>query len=107
MQQLLDTALDQASPAARARFNQLLAGCADLATASDPMPALPFQQISTSQDDAAAEAEQRLFTDPHINAALDWLDLAAGLQPGASRRQVASQLARLNVGDVHRSQRSP
>jgi hypothetical protein len=36
MQQLLDTALDQAPPAVHARFTQLLAGCADPPPASDP-----------------------------------------------------------------------
>lgn len=101
MQQLLDTALDQASPAARARFTQLLAGCADLAPAPDPMQAPPLQYTPTSHNDATAEAERRLHADPHIDAALDWLDRSAGWAPGTSREFVASRLARLNLGELH------
>src|SRR5690349_1328695 len=101
MQQLLDTALDQASPMAQARFTQLLAGCVDPTSEPDPMPAPSFPQGPTRPKDVTADAERRLYTDPHIDAALDWLDQAAGLPAGASRRQVASRLARLNVEEVH------
>lgn len=101
MQQLLDTALDQASLMAQARFTQLLAGRIDPAPEPDPMPALPLPQGPTRPNNGTADAERRLYTDPHIDAALDWLDQAAGLPAGASRRQVASQLAWLNVGEVH------
>ena len=101
MQQLLDTALDHASPMAQARFTQLLAGCVDPTPVPDLMPALPPPQGPTRPNNGTADAERRLYTDPHIDAALNWLDQAAGLPAGASRRQVASQLARLNVGEVH------
>lgn len=101
MQQLLDTALDQASPMAQARFTQLLAGRIDPEPEPDPVPALPLPQGPTRPNNGTADAERRLYTDPHIDAALDWLDQAAGLPAGASRRQVASQLAWLNVGEVH------
>ena len=101
MQQLLDTALNQASPMVQARFSQLLAGRIDAAPEPDPMPAIPRPQGPTRPNNGTADAERRLYTDPHIDAALDWLDQAAGLPAGASRRQVASQLARLNVGEVY------
>lgn len=101
MQQLLDTALNQASPMVQARFSQLLAGRIDAAPEPDPMPAIPRPQGPTRPNNGTADAERRLYTDPHIDAALDWLDQAADLPAGASRRQVASQLARLNVGEVY------
>src|SRR5688500_15325097 len=57
MQQLLDTAHDQADPAVKTRFAALTA---------EPKLDLP--------DGAAADAELRLSSDPNIVAALDWLD---------------------------------
>jgi hypothetical protein len=67
MQQLLDTAFEQASPAVKARFSKL----ADDAHAS--FPADP-----PVNDQAAADAELRLSADPNIGAALEWLDEHAG-----------------------------
>ena len=102
MQQLLDTALEQASPSARERFTQLLAGCVDPAPAPDPIHPPPSVNARTSHDDAATtEAERRLHTDPHVNAALDWLDQSAGWVPGTGRGIVISRLARLSVGELH------
>lgn len=107
MQQLLDTALEQASPEVTTRFTQFLAGSTDPATtradpASNPMHAPPCHHTDTShQSPATAEAERRLNTDPHIDAALDWIDRSAGWAPGASRGLVASRLARLNVRELH------
>lgn len=102
MQQLLDTALQQASPVVQARFTQLLAGCADPTRTPDPVQAPPSEHAHTSHDDAAtADAKRRLHTDPHIHAALDWLDRSAGWSPGTSRGIVTSRLARLNVGELH------
>jgi hypothetical protein len=79
MQQLLDTALERAGADAKARFATLTAGPAD--------------------DDAgkAADAEERLSADTNISAALQWLDQAAGWEPGAARRDVASRLAQVDV----------
>jgi hypothetical protein len=107
MQQLLDTALDQASPGVTTRFTQLLAGSADPFTtradpAPNPMQAPPCHHTGTRHESTAtAETERRLNTDPHIDAALDWLDQSAGWAPGASRGVVASRLARLNVRELH------
>jgi hypothetical protein len=86
MQQLLDTALEQASPGAKTRFTQLLAGSADPsithtqpAHAPDPRHAPPSQHTDTRHESAATtDAQRRLNTDPHIDAALDWLDRSAG-----------------------------
>lgn len=90
MQQLLDTALEQASPAVKARFAHLVNGAAE----TEPTdPSVDHQ--------AAADAELRLQTDPNIGAALEWLDEHAGWAPGTSRRDVASRLARLDVGELH------
>lgn len=105
MQQLLDTALEQASAAVTARFTQFLAEPADLSTArpdpAQPMHAPPPQHTCTKQESAvAADAERRLSTDPHIGAALDWLDRSVDRAPGASRGVVASRLARLNVREL-------
>ncbi|MGH3869642.1 MAG: transcriptional regulator [Pseudonocardiaceae bacterium] len=106
MQQLLDTALEQASAAVTTRFTQFLAGPADPSTARsdaarvpDPMHAPPSQHARTRHESAVA-AERRLSSDPHIDAALDWLDRSAGWAPGASRGVVASRLARLNVREL-------
>ncbi|WP_033442279.1 hypothetical protein [Saccharothrix sp. NRRL B-16314] len=80
MQQLLDTAHDQADPAVKTRFAALTA---------EPKLDLP--------DGAAADAELRLSSDPNIVAALDWLDQHAGWEPGTARREVAARLVRLDV----------
>ena len=101
MQQLLDTALNQAAPAAQARFTELLTGCIDAAAEPCPVPVLPFQQTSARPNDGTVEAERRLYSDPHIHAALDWLDRSAGWAPGTSRQRVVSRLVGLNVGEIH------
>lgn len=76
MQQLLDTAFEQAPEPARTRFSAL---------------------IGATDDRAANDAEQRLTADPHIGAALEWLDEHAGWQAGTARREVAGRLARVDV----------
>jgi hypothetical protein len=86
MQQLLDTALEQASASVKARFATLVADS-------------PHTDASLSQD-GAADAERRLSADPNVGAALDWLDQHAGREPGTSRREVASRLARLDVREL-------
>jgi len=88
MQQLLDTALEQASPAIKARFAGLT---------GDSVPRI---DADLDDDGAAADAERRLSTDPHIGSALDRLDQYAGWEPGTARRRVASRLARLDVRDL-------
>ncbi|MGH3926083.1 MAG: transcriptional regulator, partial [Pseudonocardiaceae bacterium] len=108
MQQLLDSALEQAPPAVRTRFTQLLPGFpdpsstrSDAAQAPDPWHAPPWQRTGARPGSAAAaDAERRLSTDRHIDAALDWLDRSAGWVPGASRDVVAARLARLNVREL-------
>jgi hypothetical protein len=87
MQQVLDTALEQASPAIRARFSVLTDGSAPTDATLQP-------------NGAIADAERRLSSDPSIGSALDRLDQFAGWEPGAARRQVASRLARLDVRDL-------
>jgi hypothetical protein len=101
MQQLLDTAFNHAAPAAQARFTELLTGCVDVVAAPCPVPVLLHQQMSARPNDGTAEAERRLYSDPHIHAALDWLDRSAGWAPGTSRQRVVSRLAGLNVGEIH------
>lgn len=78
MQQLLDTALEQAPPAAKDRFAKL---------------------VSHSEDTkrAPANAERRLSEDPNIRAALEWLDERVGWAPGEARRRVESQFDQLDV----------
>jgi hypothetical protein len=76
-QEILDTALEQASPAVRERFAELT---------SEPEP---------SQPDAAAT--HRLDTDPNIAGALRWLDQHAGWTPGTARRNVATRLSGIDV----------
>jgi hypothetical protein len=87
MQQILDTTLEQASPAIRERFAALT---------GDSAPA----ERAPLDDGAAADAERRLSTDPNIGSALDRLDRYASWAPGTARRQVASRLARLDVRDL-------
>jgi transcriptional regulator with XRE-family HTH domain len=98
MQQLLDTALDQAPPAVKARFAQLLTPFPDSPSSTRSEPA---EHALLSQSAADSGTEHRLSTDPHIGAALDWLDHSAGRAPGTSRTTVASQLTRLNVRELH------
>lgn len=78
MQQLLDTALDRATPAAQARFHELL-------DAEEPAP-------------VESNATNRLVADPGIGAAVEWLDRAAGCPAGTSRREVAALLPELDRG---------
>ncbi|MBW4717884.1 transcriptional regulator [Saccharothrix obliqua] len=84
MQQLLDTALDRAAPAVKARFAALV---------NEPPLDLP--------QGAAADAELRLSADSAIVAALDWLDEHAHWEPGTARREVATRLVHLDVPALH------
>jgi hypothetical protein len=77
IQQILDTAFEQALPAVKERFAALTA------------------------DAPSADAGDRLTTDPNISAALDWLDHHTNRQPGTSRQDVASRLARVDVQELH------
>jgi hypothetical protein len=87
MQQVLDTALDQASLAIKERFSVLAA---------------PARHTETKPPDngGTADAERRLSTDPSIGSALDRLDQYSDWEPGTARRQVAVRLARLDVRDL-------
>jgi hypothetical protein len=84
MQQVLDTVYERASDTERARFAELLG--------EDPT-------VDMSPD--TVEAEQRLDADPHIGAALEWLDRSARWPPGAARRAIAARLTAVNVQDLH------
>jgi hypothetical protein len=79
MQQLLDTAYEQAPEAAKARFAAL---------------------TGTATEGTASDSEDRLTADPHIGAALEWLDEHAGWQAGAARREVARRLARVDTREL-------
>ncbi|WP_158890760.1 transcriptional regulator [Amycolatopsis anabasis] len=84
MQQVLDTALQRASDAERARFDELIDGSAESSTAPD-----------------TSEADRRLAADPHIGAALEWLDRHAHWSPGTSRRTVASRVTMVDPHALH------
>ncbi len=91
MQQLLDTALERASSAARARFASLAEQETGWAAA---------ENAPTEGEDEprqSPEAERRLAMDTNVSAALDWLDEHADWSAGQSRREVASRLAHLDV----------
>jgi hypothetical protein len=79
MQEILDTALEQASPAVKERFAALTAGSPG--TAPEP----------------TGEAEERLGADRNITAALHWLDEHAGWEPGTARHEVAARLAQTDL----------
>ena len=83
MQQLLDTALAQAPASVRERF-AVLAGVPGHAGQNQP---------GTGDDDAAADAEHRLITDPNISTALSssisWPAGNPGPPAGTSRPGVA------------------
>jgi hypothetical protein len=93
MQQLLDTALEQAPAPAKARFT-VLTGDHEQAESQRPDARLP-------DDRGVAAAELRLSTDPAFQAALDTLDEHTGWAPGTARRHVASRLAPLDVRSLH------
>jgi hypothetical protein len=79
MQQLLDTALEQAAPEVQARFADLTG------------------DTSAESVQKAADAEARLSADANIGAALHWLDRAAGWEAGTARRDVLTRLAQVDV----------
>jgi hypothetical protein len=89
MQQLLDTALVQASQAVKDLF-AALAGKPSVA----PDSAIPAD--TTTSDSATAAAEYRLATDQNIGLALNRLDQLGGWEPGTARSQVAARLVRLD-----------
>jgi DNA-binding transcriptional regulator YiaG len=84
MQEILDTALDQASPAAKERFARLV-------------PEAISVQPSADIDH---HAEDRLSADPNISAALDWLDQHADWAPGTARRRVTAHLTDLDIREL-------
>ncbi|OLT41747.1 hypothetical protein BJF85_04910 [Saccharomonospora sp. CUA-673] len=86
IQQLLDTAYERASASARKRFSDELGEPADVDETSNPS--------------AHADAERRLTADPHISAALEWLDTYSGGEAGTHRRRVAERLASIDVRDL-------
>jgi hypothetical protein len=87
-QQLLDTALAQATPEVVERF-AVLTG-----------QALPTVSARKDERGAAADAEYRLITDENISGALGRLDQLAGWEPGMARRRVAARLTGLDGRDL-------
>ncbi|WP_409496997.1 transcriptional regulator [Amycolatopsis sp. cmx-11-12] len=83
MQQVLDTAFEQASAAERARFAELVG------------------EAPTAQAVSGTTEDERLTADPHIGAALEWLDRSARWTPGTARRAVAARVADVTVQDLH------
>ena len=100
MQQLLDAALDRAAAPVRERFAALATEPADPRTART----YPPDQDAGHPEHAPVGPAWRLDADPDISAAFGWLDRHAGWQPGTSRAEVASRLARLDPGEL-RNQR--
>jgi hypothetical protein len=96
MQQLLDTALEKASPTVKERFATLMSGSVHPQVSP---------HTATRQDGPAADADRRLSADPNISVARDWLDQHANWKPGTARRHVASRLSQLDVRAL-RDQRS-
>jgi hypothetical protein len=87
----LDTLLARSDAQAQQRFAILAGDAAPLlegASAADEAP---------TTSGAAAALERELSRDPHIGAALAWLDEAAAWTPGVSRREVAQRLTRIEL----------
>jgi hypothetical protein len=84
MQQILDATLERATDAERARFAEL--------TGEAPAAGRPSD---------TAGADSRLAADPHIGAALEWIDRHAQWTPGTSRRAVASRVASVDSQALH------
>ena len=80
-QQILDTALEQASDTDKRRFAQL-AG------------------LNQSGDREQDDGDHRLSDDPNVGAALEWIDRHAGWTPGTARRTVAAQLATVDLRHI-------
>jgi hypothetical protein len=76
--------LDQAPALVKARFALLLARSAQAEA--------ELTASSSRENEATAAAELRLASDPHIGAALAWLDQHSEWTSGASRRKAASRL---------------
>jgi hypothetical protein len=82
MQQILDTALQQASTDEQRRFVQLTSPDAD--------------------DDATlTEADRLVSADPNIGVLLGWLDRHAGWTFGTARRKVTERLAVIDLGELN------
>lgn len=92
MQQLLDTALQQATPAEKERFAKL--------TDTTGRAGSPTRDSAQRHAGRAVDTERRLAADRHIAAALEWLDQSAGWEQGRSRREVAAQLEALDMQDL-------
>ena len=90
MQQLLDTALEQASQSIKTRFALLVGDSAGAESAA-------LADAGPREGGVAADVERRLSTDPNTSSALDQLDKSAGWEPGTARQRVASRLVRLDV----------
>jgi hypothetical protein len=90
MQQVLDTALEQASQSIKVRFALLVGDSAGAESAASA-------DAGPREGGVAADVERRLSTDPNTSSALDQLDKYAGWEPGTARQRVASRLARLDV----------
>ncbi|WP_245757665.1 transcriptional regulator [Amycolatopsis xylanica] len=78
MQQILDTVFEQATDAERARFAELTG------------------EAPAADSSATTAADARMAADPHIGAALEWIDRHARWAPGTARRAVASRVGAID-----------
>jgi hypothetical protein len=113
MQQLLDTAFEQASTSVKERFTALAAGGSGSAggrnrfDGSADAPVVQLRDVhgdviigSRQASPQQTEAGQRLSSDRNIGAALEWLDRNAQWEPGTARRKAAERLVRLDLRDL-------
>jgi hypothetical protein len=87
----LDTVLARADAQAQRRF-AMLAG-----EGAPPLDTGNVAESLATEPGAVAALERELSRDPHIGAAMAWLDEAASWTPGMSRREVAQRLAGIEL----------
>ncbi len=103
IQQKLDKVLESATQDVKERFAELV-GSADMPpSANEPAP-MPVAARSADHGGPSAEIEERLNADPHIGAALEWLDEHTNQPPGTNRRAIMERLARLDTHDLRARQ---
>jgi len=93
MQEALDTVLFGATEQAKARFGLMMT--AGTATGPDSNG-----ETAAAKDKDLIAAEQRLNSDAHIAAALEWLDASAGWAPGTARKRVAAEVVQLDANEL-------
>ncbi len=93
MQEALDTVLFGATEQAKARFGLMM-------TAGTPTDPDGNGDTGAARDKDLIAAEQRLNSDAHIAAALEWLDASAGWTPGTARKRVAAEVVQLDASEL-------